>query len=537
MAHNESPSKGMHMYENDGSEPVTAQPVTRRQFLSWSSVVAAGGVLAACGGTTTSGLGGQAAGGRIVMDQALEPRVMNSLTLNYQYLRWLSEPVEETLYRYDDQGEIKPLLAESMPEITEDGLTWTVKLRKGIAFHNGDPFTAESAALIFEAAKKEGQWVSHFGWLDRAEAIDEQTIRFHLSQQFGIFIEKLVALPIGHPEFVKDNETLVGTGPYVFDTYNQGSDLLLVRNKDYWGEAPLPDELQFRFVTDAGAALVSVMNGDSTIYAEPRPSDGKTLEKQGTVELRDVEAPYQLLWWTNVTKPPFDDVRVRQAMAYAMSRQRVVDVVYAGYAAPGQGTIGPAMQGYDADYQPYPLEGDPQKAKELLAEAGYGDDETIEFEFVTATGPVPESLGAVLQQDWAAANLKVNASFVELGVWAERWFAGDFDIIMLPDMSGFSAGHTPFNMLITNTTGDAGNFHGYSNPEFDELVRRSLASADETERAELWQQADRILAEDAVSVPPAHPHLLLAHSNQLSGMTDGGLSLGRLNFSEYSLST
>lgn len=527
----------------------TIRPVGRRTFLSWSAVVAAGGVLAACGdggtsgsetpqaGTTETGAAAAVAGGRIVIDQALEPRVMNTITVNYQYLRWLSEPVEETLYRYDDSGAVVPLLADGMPVVSDDELTWTVKLRSGVTYHNGDAFSAETVVPTFAAAKEKGQWAAHFGaWLDTVTALDEQTVQFVLSQPYGIFIDKLVALPIGHPDFIENNEKLMGTGPYVFQEYNQGSDLLLVRNDSYWGESPLPDELQFRFIADAGAALVNVINGDSTIYAEPRPSDAETLSGQANVELRDVEAPYQILWWTNVTRGPFDDVRVRQAMAHAMNRQRVVDVVYAGRAAVAQGMIGPSMQGYDSSFQPYKPEGDIEKAKQLLAEAGFGEDQPVEFELVTTAGSVTQSLGTVLQQDWAAAGLKVNLSFLELGAWAERWFAKDFDVILLPDMSGFAQGRTPFNMVISNITGSPSNHHGYSNPEYDDVVARSVASSDEAERIALWGEANRIIVEDAVSVPPAFPHLLVAHSKEMSGMADGALNLGRLNFPQYSLS-
>lgn len=513
---------------------VVSSHVSRRNFLVSIGVITAGVGLAACGAdgspSTSTSTKTPKKGGTLTFGLSSVSAYLNPLVATTGAIAWATAPVVETLYFYDKDMKSVPLLAADEPKISEDGKTWTIKIRDGITFSNGDPFTAEHVAAVLNHAadpKAFSDWTNYFGArITSVKAVDKSTVKISLPAPFGVMRSHLNNLPMVHKDFIQKNDTTMGTGPFQVGTVTQGQSLKLTPNKGYHGTASALDAILFTAIADPATRLISLREGKIDIMPDVAPDNVALLKADKDITVHVTKAPIDMLTYFNATKPPFNDVRARQALAYAMDRGGVADVVYAGTATIGQGPIGPAVEGHDANVKLYDAAPNIDKAKALLAEAGLP---ALNFTLrISNTNAPLKNVAQVLVEGWKKAGINCTLDIVDGGKWVADWLAGEYEMAMNTFASGIAGGKTAFTLLSTFVSSSPANY-GYKNDKVDALVGQAWATLDADERAQLCSQADKLLAEDAIACPPVYPSFIVAQRNDITALDEGMMGVGRVN--------
>ena len=409
-------------------------------------------------------------------------------------------PIADALveYAYDGSMEVVPNLATEWEWV--DGVTLKFKLREGVKFHNGREMVADDVKFSFERVmdpETASVRKSYLDVLDSVEVVDDYNGIFHLKESFAPFETYILQkIPIVPKEAAADLKTHpVGTGPFKFQEWVQGEKLVLVKNEDYWKEdKPYLDELVFQFMTNYPSLLSSFRAGNTDIITWLNNADAEPLEKEGFV----IDGMPLYGWFYigfNTEYPPFDDPKVRQAFKYAVDKQLVLDTAQMGLGLTGDINEGPDSPWYTDEFN---YERDVEKAKEILAEAGFPDG--LEAEFMVphtpAEGPIGEAVAASVAE--AGITLKINklppAEYID-AVFVRRDYPG-------PMICGYSGVPDPdfFDYNYLHSNGSWGVFN-YSNPEVDKLLEEGRTTLDFENRKEIYQEVFRkAWAEDAVQV-------------------------------------
>ncbi len=469
----------------------------------------------------------------LIFEMGIQPRVINSTVQNIQNQKWIADMVEDKLYDWDSDVNIVPRLADGMPNKVDD-LTVEVKIRDGVSFHNGDPLDAQAVADLYTFIQGNGIWRSHLRPVDSVEAVDNLTVRFNLNRPYSFLLSKMALINIRHRDWLEVNDSHMGSGPYVFNEFVDGQFATLTANENHWsGHMPAIKDIRFNFVPDPGARLVNLLSGRSHYLGDPRFSDLPVLEAQPNLTALTANAPVDILWFEQVENPPTDNILVRQAMAFSMNRKRVNDVVFQGKAVTASGPLHSASLGYDPSYRPYPDEPDIERARALLSQAGYGENDVVDFDIVIQNDNLTRDTMVAMTNDWLAAGLKANLVILDSGPWVNRWVTGGFNVISVASQEGYSAGNTPWVVLGVNHSQDPANFHKYNSPRLDAILDEVDATDDVNRQIELWKEGNRIVAEDAVSVPPVYPPLIAAHADNLQGIDPGLLRVNHIRQQEW----
>jgi peptide/nickel transport system substrate-binding protein len=420
----------------------------------------------------------------------------------------------EGLLKPNEKGELYPAVAESY-EISPDGLTYTFKLRSGVKFHNGQAVTSADVKFSYNrlAGIGTGKPLSTaFGSVQSIEAPDPSTVVIKLKENNSSFLTALTAaiIPNGYED---SNKQPVGTGPFKFKEYLPGQRLVVEKFADYYVKGvPSLDQVEFRIVTDPEAALLALKSGEVDIY--PRIGTEK-LEELDDAAYTKLSAPQNLvqLMTFNIARKPFDDIRVRQAINYAVDKDEIIQGVALGKGTKLGSNISPVLAKY---YQPgledtYPTDID--KAKSLLAEAGYKDG----FE---TTLSVPSNYqfhvdtAQVIAQQLEKIGIKVKIETVEWAVWLDRIYKGrDYDLTII----GLDGKLNPYDILNKYLSDARNNFFNYKSEAFDETLKAAVKEIDDAKQVELYKKAQTILAQDAAAVYIMDPNLNVALSNKLAG--------------------
>ncbi len=396
------------------------------------------------------------------------------------------------LTRIGRNGEVLPALAESW-EVSDDGRTYTFKLRSGVTFHDGTTFDAEDVKFTLDRARAEDSTNAQkqlFAAIDTVEAVDPATVKITLSAPQGSFLYNLGwgDAVIVAPESAETNkENPIGTGPFKFDKWAKGSSVTLVKNPDYWGEPVALEKAEFRVVPDAAAAIPALLSGD--VQAFPQMPAGDALiqiesDPRFVVAIGATEG--ETILSTNNGREPFSNIKVRQAIAHALNREEIIAGNGSGYGTPIGSHFSPANEAYVDLTGTYPY--DTAKAKALLAEAGYPDG----FKATLKLPPPPYARdgGQVVASQLRQVGIELEIIPVEWAQWLEQVFKNkDYDLTIVS--------HTEPNDINIYARDDY--YFNYKNPAFKEVMNALEATADPEKRIELYQTAQKIIAQDAVN--------------------------------------
>ncbi|MEQ9815140.1 MAG: ABC transporter substrate-binding protein [Azospirillaceae bacterium] len=402
----------------------------------------------------------------------------------------------EGLTMVNENGEVIPGLAESW-DISDDGLTYTFHLLDGVMFADGTEFDAEDVVFTFERLIGEesvSAKASLFAAIESVEAVDPRTVRFTLSRQEGLLLFNLG----GGDAAVVNEESIdqiatdpMGTGPYVIGDRVEGDRLTLVRNPHYRDpDGVYFDTVTFRYITDPAAQTAAVLSGDVHYFTNiGAPESLAAFEADDRYEVVVGTTEGETVMSANWRREPFDNPLVRQAIAHAIDRQGIVDSAMFGYGIP----IGTHFAPHNPDYLDltglYPY--DPDRARELLAEAGYPDG--FSTTFILPPPTYSRRGGEVIQAYLAEVGIEAELIPVEWAQWLEGAYgANDYDLTVVS--------HTEANDIGIYARGPEDYYFGYDNAEFNAVIEELAGETDPARRTELNHQAQRMIGEDLATI-------------------------------------
>ena len=398
----------------------------------------------------------------------------------------------EGLTRFMGDGSVVPGLAESW-EISDDGKVYTFKLRDGVTFHDGTTMDAEDVKFSLDRARAEDSANAQkalFTGITDVTVIDPLTVQVTLAEPNGSFLFNMAwgDAVIVAPESSEDIKTKpVGTGAFRFVNWVQGDKIDIEKNPDYWGTPALLDTASFKFISDPTAAFAAMMAEDVDVFTGfPAPENLPQFEADPRFQVLVGSTEGETILAMNNKRPPFDDKRVREAVAHAIDRQAIIDGAMFGLGTP----IGTHFAPHNPAY--LDLTGlsqfDPEKSRALLAEAGLPDG------FETTLHLPPPSYarrgGEIIAAQLAEVGIKAEITNVEWAQWLETVFKGkDFGLTIVS--------HT--EPMDINIYARPDYYFQYDNPTFQELMATLDRTTDPAERTRLLQEAQTIIAEDYVN--------------------------------------
>ncbi|MGM0421303.1 MAG: glutathione ABC transporter substrate-binding protein [Bacillota bacterium] len=427
----------------------------------------------------------------------------------------------ETLFEMTPDGEIVPLLAEDY-DVSEDGLTYTLYLREGVEFHDGEPFNAEAVKFNLDRLiEDEAVFSFLINKITEIEVIDEYTISLSTEEPFAPILAHLshdfisIISPAAVEKYGDDvGSNPVGTGKFKFEGWSRGESIIMSRNDDYWGEPAYLDTVRILVVPEESTRVVMLETGEAHAIMNVPPRDVSRLEDNEELAVKNVPSLRTLYVGLHYQKEPFDDVKVRRAVNYAVDTEAIVEQVLDGAGRPSDAPISPAIFGY-AEQDMY--EYDPDLARELLAEAGYPDGFEVDFYYPVGRYPQDQTIAQAVQSQLADVGITANMTTMEWATYLEV-------INAPPDESP----HDMYLLGWGTVTGDAdyglyallhsdewapngSNRSFYGNPEVDTLLEEARTETNTEEREELYAEAISLIWDDA-------PWLFLHSIAQINGV-------------------
>jgi peptide/nickel transport system substrate-binding protein len=465
---------------------------------------------------------------------------------------WLANEViintHDTLVDYgpktDDQGNpvrditnVVPNLAESFEN--KDGKEFTFKLQPNAKFNNGDPVTAQAVKDSFvrvlgipSLASFLLTDVAFVTSADQIEVVDEHTVKFTLPQPNPIFLKVLQEMNMvivnvaeikakggatdeDQQKWASANPT--GSGPYMLEKYEAGVELVLTANPYYWGTPPYYNKVVYKIVPDVQNRLLLLRNGDVDVVYEAPLKDIETIRADPNLKAYATPTFGTLFWWVGSNVEPWSKKELRQALAYSIPYDTILKDVTYGYAIPATSWIPVGLEGH-INASPYKYDLD--KARELLATAGYPDGKGLPpITFYSKQGvPEEEQVAVYIQAELAKIGIQMDIQPVALAAHSEKLashepglFAFNFWIPYVPD--------PVYSEYWNFKYSDSGccNYGSYNNPTVDELITKGLTELDTAVRNSYVEEVQKIVADDVPSIPIYHPSWNLAMLAKVMG--------------------
>lgn len=498
-------------------------------------------LLTACGegARRTGGAGGYESdydgppvtGGQLTEIVSAEPANINPyLATGDAYSRYMGSYIfEAPMWLNLDTFELEPWLATSI-ERSEDALTYTLHLRDDIHFSDGKPLTAEDVKFSFDVVLQPENDTAplrvYLKDIEAIEIIDDYTVRFKMAKTYYINdiivgTQQIVPKHIyGQGDFntADFNRAPVGSGPYKFERWDTGQQIVLTRDENYWGEGISPaqgyiDRRVFKIITDDEAAFQVLTRHEADMWNQIPPTtwlrrtNTPKFESEFHKLVPDSPIPgftsrFNYIGW-NMRKPQFEDIRVRQALVMLFDRQLIIDEVWGGLGTIITGPDYHKSPEYNKDIEPWPF--DPERAQALLTEAGWVDRNSdgvrekdgvnLRFELSYASGvPEYDQLGTVYQEELKRAGIDMRLNPMEWATFQERVHKRTFDACMLAWLTTFA--DDPYQLWHSSQTETGSNYPGFKNAEVDKLIEQARVTFDEEERNALYHRFHAILHEE-----------------------------------------
>lgn len=438
---------------------------------------------------------------QLIVGQGADAASLDPHATNDQPSARVMKQIYETLVNQNESMELEPGLAESWTQI--DDLTFEFKLKSGVKFHNGEEMTANDVKFTLQRALGSSQVAHIVGAIDgdNIEVIDNTTIRVSTKEPFAPLLAHLAhsATGILNEKAVTEagedyGQNPVGTGAFKFKFWENGDYIDLERFDDYHGTNARVASVRFRNLSDNTTRTVELETGGVHIAYDIQPTDLARVESNSELELlRDMNLATTYIGF-NLAKEPYNDVRVRQAINYAIDTASIVTAVYQGMGSPSTGPLGPNVWASHQGLEQYGF--DVEKAKELMAEAGL--EEGFKTTIWTNDNQQRMDIAEIVQNQLRAINIDTEVRVVEWGAYLDGTAAGEHDMFILgwvtvtgdPDYGLYALFHG-------DQHGSAGNRTFYTNPRVNQLLDQARVSADPAVREAAYLEAQELIRDDA----------------------------------------
>ena len=498
-------------------------------------------LLAGCSGTTTPSSaapagtesGNEAAAGEMFNIALTAPFTgFDPLRTNDSASTYVNAQIYETLYRIDPEtGESTPLLAADLPEYSDDGTTVTIKLREGVTFHDGTPFNSEAVKYTFDLIKDPdfgSARASIANSIDSMECPDDYTIVFHLLYDDGVFLAKLAHTnaAIVSPTAQQNQDLMTqpcGTGPYKFVSSVSGSNVVLTRNEDYWGDLPAIKDITMTIISDESTAVSRMETGEADFMPNISVEQLSRVENNSALTVATSEAAqvyYLTMRSTSSVNPIMAEKDFRIALAKGIDKEGYVEYMMQGYADVATSIIGPKIVGYDEEATTHNIAYDPEGAKAILDEhPGWADEEIT---FLVPSTPAYSKMGEYFQSSLSDAGFNnVNIETIDWSAWlTESKVDNRFDITLA---------------AWSNVTRDGSelmepNFHSVNGQRrvrldeddwalVDSYIEASKTTTDLAVRTENLVACNDLLQDEAYVQPIYHSTNLFCYNSEYTNIT------------------
>ena len=433
----------------------------------------------------------------------------------------------DRLVMMDNDMNLVPGLAESWEVI--DDTTTVFHLRQGVKFHNGEEMTSEDVKYSLERCIANPGVNYNYLIIESITCDDDYTVTIKTSAPFNALLYRLsldaasIICKSADTSAEEFNKNPVGTGPFKFVSWELGGDVVLEAFEDYWGGAPAVKRVIFRTIPEALNRTIGLETGEVDLAYDLGITDLESLADNASVTT--LTSPSTTVWYVgmNVQKAPFDNEKVRQAVAYALDPQGYIDLVFSGEATPANYTmLPPSVDGYVSDCSDYSC--NVEKAKELLAEAGYPDGFSTTL-WCSDTQVMRDS-AVVIQEQLRQVGINAEVKTLESGQFQSETGNGAHDMFIMSKTS-IDPDSMLRSMYHTEALGPSGNRCFWTTPEVDALIDEASTTTDTEHAMELYAEIQSKVAEAAPLVPMAVEHLNAGMQSNVKGF---GLYPGKSHY-------
>lgn len=420
------------------------------------------------------------------------------------------EPLVEPDY---DKRTYRGVLAESWQL---KGTRLEFKLRKGVRFHDGTPLTSADVVASFKRILTDKQSLQspNLENVKEMETPDAHTVVLHLKRLDANALEdinnRVIMKQIAAEKMGELDNRPVGTGPFRFTSWERSGQFVIRRHDAYWGKPAQIDEVVYRAIQEDAARIAALESGQVDIISNIPPHEVARLKNNPRLRVQPVQGLRPLFLVLSPHYKPLDNVKVRRAITHAIDRERIIKHILEGNAYPLSGLLSPQVFGYDPGAKALPY--DPEKAKQLLAEAGFPNG--VEFDYYSPTGRYPKDkeVALVIVEQLSRVGIKANLKTPEWAIFNTDYKKGKYPMY-LTGRGSLTDADALFQQYFR--TGVTPRVLGYSNPKLDEILDMEAQTFDSKKREKLLQDAHRIILEDAPAIPLWNAMDIYAHRGDL----------------------
>jgi peptide/nickel transport system substrate-binding protein len=426
--------------------------------------------------------------------------------------------IYEGLTEIDPELNVVPGLAEAWT-ISPDGLSYVFKLRAGVTFHDGTRMTSEDVASSLRRVKAKAiasPLASRLIAVDEIVATSPLTVELRLKEPSAPLLAALAGIAIVPRSMEADKDSLqrhpIGTGPFKFETWQPNGFILLTRNDAYRAAGkPRLDGLKFNIVPESATRAIGLSSGQFALLPQVDAATALELQGKPNIDLKLTLELSNTVIGLNVSRRPFDDPKVREAMNYALDRKAIIDAALFGAGVPA-GPLSPVLRRWARPVEDFPCyRHDPQKARALLQEAGFDEGRGLVLRVLASRQDIKD-IAQVVQAELAEVGIKVDLQNEETGQFVQNWRNGNFDLFA----SANAGGADPDEFLYrTFHTGGSTNVFGYSNTGVDQELDEARRLSDTARRREIYDRLQMTLACLGPVLPIAYGTLFSAARSEL----------------------
>ncbi len=449
------------------------------------------------------GLPHLAAAQEVTIALAGEPTTLDPQKATDRLTSIITTNIFDSLTFRDKDMKIQPGLATSFKRLNDR--TWQFQLREGVKFHNGEPFDASVVKFSIERIlnpETKSPMISYVNTIEKVEIVNPMTVNITTKAPDPLLLYRVAELhgQMMPPKYLKEKGDVefaklpVGTGPYKVERFAKNDRLVLVANEQYWRGAPKIKRITIRPVNEDATRMAMALSGEADLVTNVPPVQVASLKGSGRLSIVSVPTPRLFYVVIDTSKPPFTDKRVRQALNYAVDVPTIIQKVFMGYGKRVATYVGMQSFGYDPAVQPFPY--DPERAKKLLAEAGYPNGFAVTFDSYTGGLADPSTLSEAVAGYLEKVGIKVSLNVQEFGVFAKRRLANNTNPLYMYSFGDmWLDADLPLKYMMQGKLG-----HYYVNDPLKAKIEEAGRIFDEAKRRAIYYEVQMTLKEEAPKI-------------------------------------